>query len=220
MRRILISSVFLLAFLCYSNAEAQNQSRTTDQRSMHISPIQDALGIGVRGGFFTSDDAETGTWLSGIHGRFRFGPVFGLEAAIDYQGQQEFTIDGDDIETEERDIRNIPITASALIHAPLSPYFVPYGIAGGGVYFTFEEFDDLLDIEDETTTNFGLHLGAGLEVPASRNLAFHGDWRYVFMDDADVDINDQALSGSMFTAGITYYFRKSNDRKRDDRGRR
>lgn len=225
MRRILISSVLLLAFLCYSNAEveAQTQDRTTTHQGKGGGPIQDAVGFGARGGYFISDDAETGAWFAGVHSRFRFGPVFGLEVALDYQGQQQFELENGDLQGEERDVRTIPVTASALIHAPLSNYFVPYGIAGGGLYFTFEEFDDLLDLEDETSINPGFHLGAGLEIPASQNIAVHGDWRYLFLEDAleeNVDFDEQVLSGSVFTFGITFYFANSDDRRSDNRRRR
>lgn len=219
MRRFLISSIFLLAFFCYSNADAQTRDRAIDQRTTMDAPIQDAFGLGTRVGYFLSDDAETGAWFAGVHGRFRFGPVFGLEVSLDYQDRQQFVIEDGEVEGEERDVRNIPLGASALIHAPLSEYFVPYGIAGTGLYFTFEEFDDLLDLEDETSINLSFHLGAGLEIPASPNLAIHGDWRYIFLDDA-IDFNDQVLSGSAFTVGITYYFRKTDDRRSDRTHRR
>ncbi|MEX0779548.1 MAG: outer membrane beta-barrel protein [Balneolales bacterium] len=203
MRRLILLSILFIAFLSYSNADAQ--TRTTGGSGFQSAQISDAVGFGLRAGYFSSDDASEGAWQVGIHSRFRFGPVLGLEAAVNYQGRQQFTIADGEIEDEERNIRNIPATVSALIHAPLSPYFVPYGLAGVGAYFQFEEFDELLDLDDETSTDFGYHVGGGLEIPASANMAFHADYRRVFLEDG-IDLNGMNTTGNMYTAGITWYF--------------
>lgn len=202
MRHILTSFAFLMILLCHSSAEAQ---QPFDERTLPRAPIQDAIGLGTRAGFFTGDVTNTEGWFTGLHGRFRFGPVIGLETAVDYQWFHQYQIDDEDF-VGEADVRSIPITASALVHVPFSQYIVPYAIAGAGAYITFEEFDDVLEIEDETSSHFGFHLGTGLEFPVSRTLAFHGDWRYLFLDDT-LEFNEQMFSGSTFTFGLTYYFR-------------
>ncbi|MEX0773823.1 MAG: porin family protein [Balneolales bacterium] len=204
MRRLLISSVLFLAFLSYSDAEAQK--RTTGGHEYKAN-IPNGMGIGLRGGYFLSDDAENGAWQAGIHTRFRLHPVFGIEASADYIGRQRFEIDIDDgeVTTEENDVGIIPVTVSGLVHAPVSPYFVPYGIAGVGAYFQFADFDDLVDGGDDQSTDFGFHLGGGLEIPLSNNMALHGDYRRVFLDDG-LELGDLQTRGNMFTGGLTWYF--------------
>ena len=198
MKQTFYLAIFFIAFLLGSNVEAQTVTHTDYQSTLAQTSAVNGAGVGVRTGFFTGDDTDTHAWFFGLSGRYRMNRVIGLEAAVDYQWLYE------DFE-EELKIRSIPITASALIHVPVLPYITPYGIAGAGMYIAFQDFDGH---NNETVTEFGFHLGAGLEIRVSQNVAFHGEWKHLFLDDAD-QFNRQMLNGNAFSIGATYYFRQT-----------
>jgi opacity protein-like surface antigen len=203
MKQILILGVFLMTFLCYSNAKAQIDAGITNQKSMKQSITQHGFGIGSKAGFFAGDNADTPAWLIGLLGRYRVGSVLGLEASVNYIWMYHIPIKNMD---EKAVLRSIPVNASFLIHLPLSKYIIPYGIAGVGMYITFQDFDDQSEFKDKTSTSYEFHLGAGLEVPVSQNVSLYGDWRHIFLEDAN-ELDEQMLSDNVFNFGVIYYFR-------------
>jgi|SRR5690625_2872046 len=207
MKELLFSSLFFsIALLCNSVVEAQSDTGRTNRGASIHPPLQNSAGVGVRTGFYAGEDTDSPTWFFGLSGRYRINPVIGLEASVDYQWLNRFTVPNGGSDAEEAEIRSIPVTASALLHVPISQRIMPYGIAGGGIYIAFQDFDELSIYDDNTSTEFGFHLGAGLEILIARNIALHGEWRHLFLDHVD-EFNRQMLSGNAFTAGVTYYFR-------------
>ena len=106
-----------------------------------------------------------------------------------------------------------PIQASFLLRG--SGRFAPFLLAGPGWYRrTVEALDSTSDL-DVSTTEFGWHAGAGLEVLLTRHFGIHGDYRYTFLDFGDDDEDDDGgfiggllpgHRGSMWTLGATFYF--------------
>lgn len=198
MRKLLLLP--LIAFL-FTPFITQAQTSTED------GAISNTLGIGPRLGYYQADDAEEGSFYGGAQIRARLGRVFGIEGAIDYRTAQEYNLGEYSV-----DVRQIPLTASALLFLPVSEHFQPYGVAGLGAYYDMldfsEEAESLPGIEDEHTVDFGYHLGFGLELPFNRNAALNVDYRYIFLDpgsDSFGDVEDADFSGNIVTVGLMFY---------------
>ena len=92
-------------------------------------------------------------------------------------------------------MRQWPVTATALLY-PL-PFL--YGGIGGGWYNTTIDYADRYNdvgIDDETSTEFGWHLAAGLEIPASPRFKLFGDIRFVFLDYKFKELPEAVLDGA------------------------
>jgi len=74
-------------------------------------------------------------------------------------------------------VRQWPITTSLWL-AP-----VPWLYAGGGVgwYQTTFDYNSTLPLQDDTRTEFGSHIGGGLEIPMTPGVSVDVNGRYVFM---------------------------------------
>lgn len=180
---------------------------TQAQTSTSGSAIENTLGIGPRLGYYKADDAEEGSFYGGAQIRARLGRVVGLEGAIDYRTAQEY-----DLGEFSADVRQIPVTASALLFLPVSESFQPYAVAGLGAYYDMidynEEAESIPGLEDDHSVDFGYHLGFGLELPFNRNTALNVDYRYIFLDpgsDSFGDVEDADFSGNVLTVGLMFY---------------
>lgn len=168
--------------------------------------VESGLGIGPRLGYYEADDAEEGNFYGGLQLRARLSPIFGIEGAVDYRTAQEYNIAGTSV-----DVRQVPLTASALVFLPISEYIAPYGVAGLGAYYTITDIEDdgeIPGVEDENNVEFGYHLGFGLEVPFNNNVALNADYRYIFIDpssDNFGDVDDADFNSSAFTVGLMFY---------------
>ena len=114
------------------------------------------------------DTAEAQTqW--GLAVRGQLGSIFKPEIGVAYREESRFD--------DQLRLRSWPVTASMWV-APVRVLYV-----GGGVgwYHTTYDYEDALLIPTSTTQNFGVHLGGGLEVPISRNMALDLNGRYVFL---------------------------------------
>lgn len=167
-----------------------------------VAQIESGFGIGPRLGYYKADDAEEGNVLGGLQLRGRISPVFGLEAAVEYRAGQKYGIEG--VGTVETSF--VPVTVSGLVFLPVSEHFSPYGVAGLGAYYTIydtEGFSD--DIDNEF--NVGYHLGFGVEIPFSENMALNADYRYLFLnpDRNEESLDDTKFSGNAVTVGLMFY---------------
>lgn len=106
-----------------------------------------------------------------------------------------------------------PLQASFLLRG--SGKFAPFLLAGPGWYRRKVEALDSTSDLDVSTTEFGWHAGAGLEVLLTRHFGIHGDYRYTFLDFGNNDDDDgggfiggllPGHRGSMWTLGATFYF--------------
>ncbi len=130
------------------------------------------FGVGPRGGYSKSADADEGAFTVGAAGRLKLGAI-GVEGAIDYRSES--------FQNDAVKIKSWPVTASVLFY----PLPIIYGVAGMGWYNTTIEYDPSLmglGMESEQTeTETGYHIGAGVEIPFI-SPTITADVRYVFMD--------------------------------------
>ena len=167
-----------------------------------------AQGIGVGGRIAwvnpdTEVDVDSVRYFGGqirlVAGRI------GVEVSMDRHSESSEVLD--------RKLTETPIQASFLLRG--SGRFAPFLLAGPGWYRrTVEALDSTSDL-DVSTTEFGWHAGAGLEVLLTRHFGIHGDYRYTFLDFGDDDEDDDGgfiggllpgHRGSMWTLGATFYF--------------
>jgi opacity protein-like surface antigen len=97
------------------------------------------------------------------------GGVIGVEGVIDYRNE--------DIGADT-DLKTWPVTASLMIY----PIPVIYALGGIGWYNSTIDFPEGSLLEDQTDSQLGYHLGAGVELPVATSLSLTGDFRYHFVD--------------------------------------
>ncbi len=101
------------------------------------------------------------------------------------------------------DVRQWPITASLLL-APRDLFYVGAGV---GWYNTTYDYKSEL-IEDETTQDFGVHLGGGLKIPLSHRVGADLGGRYVMLQDQESRLIPEKFNPSFWTlqAGLALKF--------------
>ena len=158
------------------------------------------FSIGPRASYFTPKDADEGAWSGGAQARLHLAPSLALEGSIDYRSNKYL---GDLIT-----IKTYPVQASLLAY--LMPYSAvsPFLLGGVGWYYT--EVNGPLGFSD-TTSRFGLHAGAGLEIMLNKSLSLDGSYRYIWLESvASKDLNalDKTYndSGSMITLALNLLF--------------
>jgi opacity protein-like surface antigen len=153
------------------------------------------LGIGAHYSNVRNQDTEDHTSMLGAMARLR-GRYVGLEGAIDYRNEKM----GGNTE-----LKTWPVTASLLVY----PVPFAYGIAGLGWYNTTLDFANSTGLKDQTDSQLGYHLGAGLEVPLSPGLALTGDFRYQFInykfDEIPSSIGNVDADRFALSAGLLLY---------------
>lgn len=143
--------------------------------------------VGPHLGIQKSPDAQDANFLVGATVRLRLMPILGIEGEIGYR-QEKF---GSDAVT----VREWPVTVTGLLY----PLPVVYGGLGAGWYSTTFDYNDFFNeagYEDETKRNFGWHLAAGIELPASPKVRLFGDIRYVFLDRKFKELPGAVLDGA------------------------
>ena len=148
---------------------------------------QSSVYVGPHLGIQKSEGAEDPSYLIGATLRAKLLPILGIEADIGYR-QEKY---GSGAVT----VRTWPVTVTGLLY----PLPVIYGGLGGGWYSTTFDYADSyndIGIEDETTRNFGWHLAAGVEFPASPRVRLFGDVRFVFLDYDFKDLPEAVLDGA------------------------
>ena len=133
----------------------------------------------------------------------------GVEVSLDTHSESS--------EALNQRLTETPLQASFLLRG--TGKVAPFVLAGPGWYrLKVETLDGPSDL-DLSTTEFGWHAGAGLEILLTRHFAIHGDYRYTFLDFGDDgdDVDDDdgggfiggllpGHRGSMWTLGATFYF--------------
>lgn len=183
--------------------------------------IENTFGVGPTVGWYESNDAEEGAMFFGFLGRARLGNNVGLEASLSYRDAEVFRTGQIDANQLTADVTYVPITFSLNIFLPVGSFLTPYVTGGVGFYYTIEAYDvtrvaqreirQLL--EDEENFETGYHFGLGLEIPFGRNIAFHGEFRYLFLDSEitsirdlqTLDTNTKNSDGVMFSGGLMVY---------------
>lgn len=159
----------------------------------HAQPAR--IGLGGRYAYVRNIDSEYDVNMGGVLARVH-ATTFGVEAAVDYRNEDLGA---------GFDLKTWPVTASLLIY-PLPQL---YGLAGLGWYNSTLDAPEGIVLEDHTDTRLGYHVGAGVELPISRNVNFIGDLRYLFVDrdfrDLPEEIGDvEANYFSINIGGVVY----------------
>ncbi len=194
---------------------------TSIQAFAQRNDIENTFGVGPQAGWYRSSDAEEGAMFFGLLGRLRLGNNVGLEASFSYRDAEVFRTGQIDLNNLTADVTYVPITFSLMIFAPVGSFLTPYATAGIGFYYTIEAYDvtkvassDIRKLlQDEENFETGYHFGLGLEIPFSRNIAIHGEFRYLFLGTSITSIRDlQTLDtdtknsdGIMFSGGLMLY---------------
>ena len=148
---------------------------------------QTSAYFGPHLGIQKSESADKADYLVGATLRLKLMPVIGVEGDIGYR-QEKY---GEGALT----VKNWPFTVTGLIY----PMPMIYGGIGAGWYNTTFDYADNYNqagYEDETDQQFGWHLAAGVELPASPKFRFFGDVRFVFLDYDFKDLPDAVLDGA------------------------
>jgi len=143
--------------------------------------------VGPHLGVQKTDGADATNYLVGATLRLKLMPVLGAEGNIGYR-QEKF---GAGAVT----VKSWPVTFTGLLY----PLPMIYGGLGGGWYSTTFDYSTAyndMGISDETTREFGWHLAAGIEIPASPSLKVFGDVRFVFLDYNFKDLPGAVLDGA------------------------
>ena len=151
------------------------------------------FGLGVRGGWYESNDAEEGKLYGGIQARWKLLPALAIEGAVDYRSEESYP--------NNRKVTSYPVLVSALFYPIPDAKISPYLLGGVGWYY--------LKVKDNqgsnTTEDFGAHVGFGLDIPLSPNVVFNTDLRYYSLDINDQRIKDLDANGYIVSAGLTFY---------------
>ncbi|MBN1998680.1 porin family protein [candidate division KSB1 bacterium] len=140
--------------------------------TMLIAPVNaQSVGLGPQVGYYKAQDTD-GNFMGGVAWRFKFTPMFGLKASINYR-QEKYA-------NQDMTVRSWPIMVTGLIY----PLPIAYGAIGAGWYNTTFDYNQekYSFLKDETKQEFGWHFGGGVELPVGTNFKLAGDIRYVFLD--------------------------------------
>ena len=136
-------------------------------------------------------DGDNGVKVSGgLAFRGKIAPILMSEIGVSYRSDDFF---GGDLK-----VRQWPVTASLY----LSP--VPTLYAGGGVgwYHTTLDYADALGLENETSQEFGVHVGGGVQVPITPAAGVDLNGRYVFMRDQESQLIPSEFNPDFWTTSL------------------
>lgn len=157
------------------------------------------LLVGVHVGFQKMADADDANQFVGIHTGFALGEEFSLEVALQYHTSTEFA-------SGDAEITMTPLLITARYHLRVNiPSATTYLAGGVGFYPTQIEYSGLLAAaSDDNTSEFGFHLGAGIQVTAGSNYRVNVDLRYILMRPNFSDLEDDNLDMVQFALGFSF----------------
>ena len=180
MDRVLIAALLLLAMLLIGIGAA---------RAAEIVP---SVGMARA----TSGDGDLKTF-AGLALRGSVAPMLKSEIGVAYRNEPYFNGD--------LNVRMWPVTASLW----LSPLPTLYFGGGAGWYHTTYDYKESLGLQDQTSQEFGTHLGGGLTIPVVPTVAsLDLGGRYVKMREKDSPISPGGIKQSFWstTLGVAIKF--------------
>jgi hypothetical protein len=111
--------------------------------------------------------------FGGLAFRGHLAPILISEIGIEYRSEDYFD--------DQLKVRMWPVTASLY----LAPVPALYAGAGVGWYNLTLDYDDSLLLDDDTSQEFGVHVGGGLQVPLAPSAAIDLNGRYVFLQEQE-----------------------------------
>lgn len=130
------------------------------------------LSFGPQVGYLKAKDADDGVFMVGAALRARLTTTLGVEGSIGYR-QEEY---GEGAAT----VKSWPVMVTGLYY----PVDIAYAAIGAGWYNTTIDYDETIgvELENETSQEFGWHFGGGAEIPLGGRMKLTGDIKYVFID--------------------------------------
>jgi opacity protein-like surface antigen len=128
--------------------------------------------FGLRCGFQRLADSDSsGAFVGGGYFRWDWHRIVMLEAAVLYHVEEV---------NATTDLELFPIQFSALIYPLRRDYqFSPYILGGVGLYISRQ----VPDVgETDSSTDFGWHLGLGVDCALNDRVFVEGDFRYIWLD--------------------------------------
>lgn len=126
------------------------------------------LGVGAKGAWVTNRETDDSVGMWG--GFVRLGhPMLQLEAGVDYRNEEI---------SNDLHVRTWPVTLGLVV----SPLPIVYALAGVGWYHTTIDFPTPNVFRDDTSTEFGYHVGAGLKFPIVPAVSAITDVRYSYVN--------------------------------------
>jgi len=144
----------------------------------------------------TLDGDNDARVFGGVAFRGHLAPILLSEIGVAYRSESYFD--------DQLQVRMWPVTASLY----LSPVPALYAGAGVGWYNTTFDYDSALPIRDETSQEFGVHVGGGLQVPLAPSAAVDLNGRYVFMRDQESPLVPESFDPDFWstTLGLAFKF--------------
>lgn len=141
-------------------------------------------------------DGDDETKLSGgLAIRANLLPILKTELGVAYRNDKYF--DGD------LTVHQWPVTASLY----LQPFPALYAGGGVGWYQTTLDYEDDLGFENETSQEFGVHVGGGLTVPVAPAVGLDLNGRYVFMRDQESRLVPEKFDPDFWTTSLGIAFK-------------
>lgn len=158
------------------------------------------FGLGPTAGYLKTRGADRGTWFGGLMARLRFLDYFGAEGAVTYHAST--FADGDAL------VSQIPIQLTGLVYPLPDTVVQPYLLAGAGWYYTRVDYRHGLSyLDNETASQFGVHVGGGAELRFGLASAVYADFRYLFLNDPGFDtVSDRDYDSWQLTCGLMLGF--------------
>jgi len=124
-------------------------------------------------------------------------PMLMTEIGAGYRTESRFD--------DQLKIRQWPITASLYLSPPNS---IVYGGAGVGWYHSTFDYQESTGIPDETTQQFGVHLGGGFQVPLGARAGVDLNGRYVMLRDQQSHLVPEKFNPDFWTTqlGLSFKF--------------
>jgi len=138
-------------------------------------------------------------------------------------------VEGDPEALSKGKLSVMPIQLSIQARFPISWRFLPYLVGGGGYYLNRFNLDQEItdawdalgfDIEEKVENAIGYHIGAGIDLFISKNIALNADVRYfitkikgswtltdqIIGTETSGDLEDLNLNSLVFGGGLKFYF--------------
>ena len=138
----------------------------------------------------TSGDGDVKTF-AGVAVRGSVLPMVKSEIAVAYRNDPYFSGD--------LNVRMWPVTASLWL-TPLPTFYFGGGV---GFYHTTYDFRNTLPFQDQTSEQFGTHLGGGLTIPVVPAVAsLDLNLRYVHLSDKELPLSPVAVKQSFLSTAL------------------
>lgn len=162
---------------------------TTTAKSAEIIP---AVGL------TRATEADDAKFFGSLAFRGDLAPILQTEIGISYRSESRFD--------DRLQLRMWPVTASLWL-VPVPSLYAGAGVGFYQVTYDYDQDEILLDIEDETKQEFGVHVGGGVKVPlgTSTSLDLHG--RYVMMREQESRLVPEEFDPDFWNASLGLAFR-------------